>query len=419
VVPKTFLTTVKLNPVKLMKTNFHRLLFVALALLALSTLNSQLSTAFAQGNLTPSGPPVPTMKSLDQIEARTPISSVPITITTPGSYYLTTNLYSPSGDGITVSANDVTIDLNGFALVGNGVGSGIVTPANVTNLFVRNGTVRNWGASSLGTSYAINSRFEKLRLSDSTAGLMTGYNCEIVDCACWNAGNVSNPALQVSDGCVVRNCVVAGSGYGILGANGDLIESCLLRSNTFCIQVGSDCTIRDCAAIAGGGTGINAGNNATIQSCQSLRNQGGGIMVGNGSRVQDCAAIGNTNAGIFVYGGTSVSGCTCDYNGLSGIYVYYPGCAVINNTCTGNNIRNSGGDSGIYIDDSNNRVDGNHLANNNGYGIDVNATYANNVVIRNDASDNLPFNYYLPASADAGPLGTAATATSPWANISY
>jgi parallel beta-helix repeat protein len=395
-------------------------LVAILALTLLFALNPQLSTAFAQGSLTPPGAPGPTMLTLSQIEPRTPISSVPFTITTAGSYYLTTNLYSPSGNGITVSANDVTIDLNGFTLVGNGVGSGIVTPANVTNLFVRNGSVRNWGVSSLGTSNAINSRFEKLRLSDSTAGLMTGYNCEIVDCACWNAGNLSNPALQVSDGCVVRNCVVAGSEYGILGANGDLIQSCLLRSNTFCIQVGSDCTIRDCAAIAGGGTGINAGNNATVQSCQSLGNQGGGIAVGNGSRVQDCTAIGNTNAGIFVDGGTSVSGCTCDYNGLSGIYVFYPGCAVINNTCTGNNIRNSAGDSGIYMDDSNNRVDGNHVALNNGYGIAVNPIYDNNVVIRNDASDNLPFNYNVDSAGnDAGPGGTAATATSPWANISY
>jgi hypothetical protein len=52
--------------------------FEILALLLLATGHSQLST-FAQGNLTPAGAPAPTMNSLDQIEARTPISFAPFT----------------------------------------------------------------------------------------------------------------------------------------------------------------------------------------------------------------------------------------------------------------------------------------------------------------------------------------------------
>ncbi|HXF10126.1 MAG TPA: hypothetical protein VN625_05025, partial [Desulfuromonadaceae bacterium] len=51
-----------------------------LGALLLSILNSPLSTVFAQGSLTPPGGPAPDMKTLDQVQPRVPISSVPYTI---------------------------------------------------------------------------------------------------------------------------------------------------------------------------------------------------------------------------------------------------------------------------------------------------------------------------------------------------
>src|SRR5260370_25281380 len=71
---------------------------------------------FAQGNLNPPGAPGPTFKTLSQIEPRTPISSLPFTITNSGSYYVTTNLFGTRNtDVITISSNHVALDLNGFA----------------------------------------------------------------------------------------------------------------------------------------------------------------------------------------------------------------------------------------------------------------------------------------------------------------
>jgi hypothetical protein len=73
----------------------------------------------------------PTISLLAQ-DPRTPISSLPYKITAPGSYYLTANLTATgNGAGITISANNVTLDLNGFALIGGGSGSvaGINVPA--------------------------------------------------------------------------------------------------------------------------------------------------------------------------------------------------------------------------------------------------------------------------------------------------
>ena len=67
------------------------------------------SAAWAQGDfyvIAGGGPPVGTK-----------ISSVPYTITQPGFYFLTGNLtYNGAGNAITVSANNVTLDLMGFSL---------------------------------------------------------------------------------------------------------------------------------------------------------------------------------------------------------------------------------------------------------------------------------------------------------------
>src|SRR5438445_13129756 len=97
----------------------------AALLLLLSTINHQLST-HAQGSLTPPGAPAATMKTLSQVEPRTPISSVPFAITNSGSYYLTTNLTGTGGGAaISITTSNVTLDLNGFTLAGLGTSTGI------------------------------------------------------------------------------------------------------------------------------------------------------------------------------------------------------------------------------------------------------------------------------------------------------
>src|SRR5580704_7915636 len=92
-----------------MKPNFK----VAVVCALLAILNFQFPTAFGQGSLTPPGAPAPSMKSLDQIQPRTPISS-PVAITQPGSYYLTTNIVGAFS--LTILTSDVTLDLNGFTI---------------------------------------------------------------------------------------------------------------------------------------------------------------------------------------------------------------------------------------------------------------------------------------------------------------
>src|SRR5207248_2233857 len=113
------------------QTNMQRISNLLTVAAALGCLNFTTITAHAQGSLTPPpGVPAPVMKSLDQIEARTPlIPGAPgvsyanglYTITQPGGYYLTGNLTMTNKTGasfITLATNNVTLDLNGFTLFG-------------------------------------------------------------------------------------------------------------------------------------------------------------------------------------------------------------------------------------------------------------------------------------------------------------
>ena len=297
------------------------------------------SFILAQGSLTPPGAPAPTMKTLAQVEPRTLISSAPFTITQPGSYYLTTNLVGASGqNGITISSGNVTLDLNGFALMG--VPSslrGVYVAGSYTNITVRNGTVSGWdsnGVDGYSTGSPRNLVFERLTVS------------------------------------------------------------------------------------ANGGSGILTEAASVVRDCLSLRNIGYGIF-SSGALVSGCVVRENGDSGILANSGT-VSGCLVQNNGASGIYVNLPGSQVIGNTCIGNNTFNSAVHAGIYINDSNNRVEGNHVTVSGVAGIRVeNSIYVNNVVIKNTVSGNAGNNYLGTAGNDFGPIGTAATATSPWANISH
>ncbi len=98
---------------------------------------------------------------------------LPITITLPGSYKLTSNLVSnnQSVNVIEIFSDNTTLDLNGFAIIGpkscTGAGSslsctlssmaadGIKTVGQIRNITVKNGSVRGFdnGVAIITTSY--------------------------------------------------------------------------------------------------------------------------------------------------------------------------------------------------------------------------------------------------------------------------
>jgi hypothetical protein len=92
----------------------------------------------------------------------TPITSVPVTITAQGLYCLTGNVATSqtTGNAITINANNVTLDLNGWKVGGQGAGLGtqaygIVSNAN--NVTIKNGIVRGfyWGIDLTGNGAVV------------------------------------------------------------------------------------------------------------------------------------------------------------------------------------------------------------------------------------------------------------------------
>lgn len=167
----------------------------------------------------PAGPVAPTYKTLGEVEPRVAISATNtpgdgdsvFKITQPGSYYLTGNAAGASGrNGIEVASDNVTIDLNGFALVGvtgalNGVqasGQGGVT--------IRGGTINGW----------------------PQAGVTGGGNGNTVVCEDLIVrGNMGRGLDLVDNSRVARCSVVGNTGLGLRLGSGSLAESCVIQGN--------------------------------------------------------------------------------------------------------------------------------------------------------------------------------------------
>ena len=91
----------------------------------------------------------------------------PVSINASGSYRLTSDLQVPTStaSGITISADDVTLDLNGFKILGPGtLGADGVFIDGHQNVEVRNGTIRGFSRNGVFVSGAP----ENLRLIGST-----------------------------------------------------------------------------------------------------------------------------------------------------------------------------------------------------------------------------------------------------------
>ena len=273
------------------------------------------------GSLTPPGPPAPTMKALDEVEARTPIASIPYSITTPGSYYLTKSLTAIVGSGITVNASPVTIDLNGFTLDGAGFGSsGIASNVTGGSLTIRNGFIRRWingiNAGTPGLQRIEGVTIEACSGVGANVAVASVANCKFV----FNGsdGIASSYASEIRDSLASDN---QGVGINLVGPVG-IVENCRAAFNT----VG----------------GVRLGRSSTIRHSVVSENSGYGIQIDQRDLVAENEVYGNTGDGIVVAiaGECRIEGNSVTSNGGYGINATSGGNFIIRNSGRANTAGN-------------------------------------------------------------------------------
>jgi hypothetical protein len=293
----------------------------------------------AQGLLTPPGAPAATMKSLAQIEPRTPISSVPFTIDAPGSYFLTMNLTSSVANAIVIAANGVTLDLSGFTLsstVTNAAsgGAGVLISSGLSDITVLNGHIRG-GVTNNGSGVYSGSGFASGIVYSGTQPKNTHVSGISVS-GCLSFGIY----LNVGDSTVVESCTVRTTGnYGIRASSiknsvavdcaaaiyGDQVSDC--RGETTGNGSGIFAlTALNCYGSSGGsGDGIDA---ETAENCRGISTSGDGVDAftalncygssGSGTGVSavrnasNCYGFSSTGRGLFA---NNASFCTGNGNG--------------------------------------------------------------------------------------------------------
>ena len=339
----------------------------------------------------PAGPVTSTYKTLTEVEPRTAINATNtpgdtdslFKITQRGSYYLTGNTTGVVGKhGIEIAASGVTLDLMGFDLSGipaMGAFDGVSATVNsVTNITIRNGSVRAWGDEGvdLGTFSSINSAVIDVRASNnSDNGILTGSFSTITGCTAYqNAGN----GISTFSGSTISNCTASqNTANGISALNGSTITGCTAFNNT--------------------GNGISTWDACTITGCTAYQNTGNGISTFSGSTISNCTASFNNGNGISAFQGCTISNCTAQFNTRDGIRVISD-CLVLATACSFNG--NGGDGAGIHATGSDNRIEGNNCINND-RGIDVDAV--GNIITKNTCSGNV-IDWTIVANNVVGPI---------------
>ncbi len=286
------------------------------------------------GELNPPAPPSSggTMKTLDEVEARIPVNdeNTPgdslglYKITQPGSYYLTGNITVPeSKHGIMITASEVTIDLNGYSVIGPGKENGnsahgIYTYTGLSqNLTIKNGSVKKFKGHGV---FLYNTGHSVINVDSTENGDYGFYllqNCRIIDCS---AGGNTN-GLIIYSGIVKRCNIYNNNVYGLIGTDAVVTECYIHNNGVISMQTSvtlTRCILKDCNIYQ------NAGDPASIG------------VVATESRVEDNNIQYSGSTGLQLGKNSYVKGNNIRNNGSLGIRINGDNCYLIQNVLSDN-----------------------------------------------------------------------------------
>lgn len=252
----------------------------------------------------------------------------PVTIDSPGSYRLTGDVDSGAfPSALIVASDDVTLDLNGFRVLGAVVGPNNFSPpvafviengrilANASNALQVGNDSRVVGldvTNSGGVGIRCHDRcsVEDSYVHDTSAdGIVCrfdGTGDDAAQCSIRRARIIDNGGVGVSlgDGGAIAESFVKGNAGGGIRSGFDVGPLC----NPVCagnVRIESNRVIENGNGSAGADFGILAGENAVIGGNTVAFNQGRGIVAGRFALVEGNTVVDNTQGGVEMLDGAS------------------------------------------------------------------------------------------------------------------
>lgn len=283
-----------------------------LTTILIAVLVAACGAALFAGPLTPpSGPITSTYKTLSEVEPRTPISSLPLVITQPGSYYLTANLNNSNAgiDSIAIESPNVTLDLNGFVLSGGRAAILVNAGAQGGAVTIMNGTIRGAvegiNADAFGGGGSIPLVVRDVRFQQITATALRTQRTALIERCVFRGFET---AVVAGPNSIVRECIAnGGRGIGFDVTAGSAVDR-------------SIASYLDRPSSGAAGFVLRAGASATNVIAHNIPQPSIGLNVAvvldTGSTLRDSTMF-STYWGVLAAGQTRVDGCS--FHALAGI----------------------------------------------------------------------------------------------------